>query len=241
LGILAFMNIASTAHPSYDSKSTDYFEMERPEMLPLVPAHSRRVLDVGCGAGGFGVSLKRARQVEVWGVEPMAPAAKKAMAKLDHVIQGHFGPELDLPEGTFDCVIFNDVLEHMVAPEKALRYANNLLSADGVVVASIPNIRSFPTFWQLLFHARWEYADFGVLDKTHLRFFTKSSIEHMFQNEGYSIESIRGINAYVGEPGISRRLWSAYHLANALFLGRFTDMRFLQFAIVARVAPDARV
>jgi 2-polyprenyl-3-methyl-5-hydroxy-6-metoxy-1,4-benzoquinol methylase len=147
-----------------------------------------------------------------------------------------FGPEITLPIGTFDCIFFNDVLEHMLAPEMALRHARALLAPGGVIVASIPNIRSFPVVWQLIFHASWEYRDCGVLDRTHLRFFTKSSIINMFEREGFALESICGINAYKGIPNVSRHLWRAFRLANAFFLGKFDDMKFQQFAVVARPA-----
>jgi hypothetical protein len=129
--------------------------------------------------------------------------------------------------------MFNDVLEHMVAPEQALRYARSLLVPGGVVVASIPNIGNYGTVWQLLYHGRWDYEDAGVLDRTHLRFFTKSSIRKMFESERYSTKSIHGINAYVNG---STRLKSAYKLANTLFLGKFADMKFQQFAVVAEMS-----
>jgi 2-polyprenyl-3-methyl-5-hydroxy-6-metoxy-1,4-benzoquinol methylase len=233
------MNTTATAPVGYDNKPVDYFAEARREMLPFVPAHCRRLLDVGCGAGRFGELLKQSRNIEIWGVEPVASAAAKASAKLNHVINGPFDAETELPAGTFDCVIFNDVLEHMVAPEQALRYAKGLLSPGGVVVASIPNIQYFPVVWELMFHGRWEYADAGVLDKTHLRFFTKSSILKMFQSEVYSVESICGINAYSDwcPPNASRPLRRAYKLANALSLGKFADMKFQQFAVVAKAAP----
>lgn len=218
--------------PSYDN----YYEWSRPEMLPLVPAHCRRLLDVGCGTGAFGELLKRTRKIEIWGVEPVRAAAAKASTKIDHVINGPFDPETGLPAAAFDCVVFNDVLEHMVAPEQALRQAKVLLSQGGTIIASVPNIQYLPVVWQLFFHARWEYTDCGVLDKTHLRFFTKSSIVTMFQSEGYSLESIFGINAYSGIPGAGRRLWVPYKLTNALFLGKFADMKFPQFAVVAKAA-----
>jgi 2-polyprenyl-3-methyl-5-hydroxy-6-metoxy-1,4-benzoquinol methylase len=203
-------------------------------MLPFVPEKCNRLLDVGCGEGGFGESLKRLRKIEVWGVEPVKPAAEKASAKLDKVVKGIFGPETPLPAGSFDCVIFNDVLEHMLAPEDALRYARVLLAPGGVVVASIPNIRNFPTFWQLLFHARWDYSDAGILDRTHLRFFTKSSIVKMFEREGYDLDNVCGINAYMGDPNPGKVPWKSYKLASAMFPGKFEDMKYLQFAVVAR-------
>jgi hypothetical protein len=105
-------------------------------------------------------------------------------------------------------------------------------------LASIPNIRSLPTFWQLLAHARWDYQDSGVLDATHLRFFTKSSIIEMFRREEYSVINIHGINAKIGTPQIRRSLWRAYRIVNAAFLGRFDDMKYLQFAVVAKPIAD---
>jgi 2-polyprenyl-3-methyl-5-hydroxy-6-metoxy-1,4-benzoquinol methylase len=158
------------------------------------------------------------------------------MSKLDRVIVGEFSPEIDLPAGAFDCILFNDVLEHMLVPEMALRYARGLLAPGGVIVASIPNIRSFPIIWELIFHARWEYRDSGVLDRTHLRFFTKSSIVNMFEREGFALDSVCGISTNSATTYTSRRLRRAYEVVNALFLGKFDDMKFVQFAVVARPA-----
>jgi len=226
------------AQLSYDTKPVDYFQCTRPEMLPFVPVNCGRLLDVGCAEGAFGETLKRARGVEVWGVEPIQSIAAIAMTKLDRVIEGTFGPDTNLPSHTFDSIVFNDVLEHMIDPESALRYARELLTPEGVVVASIPNIRSFPTFWRLMIHASWEYVDCGVLDKTHLRFFTKPSIINMFERQGYVLEKVCGINAYLGVPNIPTNLWRAFRVMNALFMGKFDDMKFQQFAVVARPAAD---
>jgi 2-polyprenyl-3-methyl-5-hydroxy-6-metoxy-1,4-benzoquinol methylase len=222
------------APPGYDKKSADYFREARPEMLSFVPTRSRRVLDVGCGGGAFGESLKKTREVEVWGVEPVKSVAAIASAKLDKVVEGIFGGGAGLPVGMFDCVLFNDVLEHMLDPGEALSYARRLLAPGGVVVASIPNIRSFPTFWQLLYHASWEYRNCGVLDETHLRFFTKSSMVNMFEREGYVIERVEGINAFSGFPNVSKRVWLVYRIANVLVAGGINDMKFQQFVVVAK-------
>src|SRR5262249_2993587 len=131
----------------YACKAAKYYMEARPEMLGFVPAHCRRLLDVGCGTGMFGALVKQNRQIEVWGVEPFAAAAGKATDKLDRVITGPFEPESDLPAGAFDCIVFNDVLEHMVEPERALRYAKLLLAAGGTLLASIPNVRHLPVLW----------------------------------------------------------------------------------------------
>lgn len=230
------MIMEPTAQLNYESKTSAYFEWPRAEVLPFVPNNCRRVLDVGCGGGAFGELLKQKRGVEVWGVEPVESAAQRAVGRLDRVLVGEFGSGLGLPPGMFDCVFFNDVLEHMLVPEAALQYARQLLAPGGVVVASVPNIRSFPPVWQLLFHGKWQYAESGILDKTHVRFFTKSSIVDLFRAEGYEVETISGINAYCGAPNVSRSLWRAYKLANTLCQGRFDDMKFQQFALVAKLA-----
>jgi 2-polyprenyl-3-methyl-5-hydroxy-6-metoxy-1,4-benzoquinol methylase len=228
------MDSTAALRSDYEIKSADYFAESRPEMLRFIPANCRRLLDVGCGAGTFGESLKRRGNIEVWGVELLRSAAARAVSKLDRLIEGPFGPETELPAGTFDCIVFADVLEHMPAPEQALRYAKGLLAPGGTVVASIPNIRQLPVLWQLVMHGRWEYSESGLLDKTHLRFFTRSSIVKMFLDEGYIVENICGINAYVGIPNASKPLWAAYKLMNAFSLGKFADLRFQQFAVVAK-------
>lgn len=220
--------------PDYDVKPVSYFEETRGEMADFIPESCRRILDVGCGSGGFGALLKKERAAEVWGVEPFESAAKLASVRLDRVIHEVFPPEGGLPLGFFDCIIFNDVLEHMTDPELALRYARTLLSPGGIVVASIPNIRHFPTIWRLVIHGEWKYRDCGTLDKTHLRFFTRSSIDEAFQREGYSIQEITGINSYRGVPDCSVRVWKLYKLINSLTRGRFGDLKFQQFAVVAR-------
>ncbi len=224
----------------YETKAADYFTLARQEIVPFLPPNCRRLLDVGCGAGVFGEMVRRNRKIEVWGVEPISSVAAEASAKLDQVIVGTFGPQTELPERTFDCIVFNDVLEHMVAPEKALRYASTLLTHDGLIVASIPNIRYLPILWPLMVRGRWKYEDCGVLDKTHVRFFTRSSIIAMFQSEGYTVGSISGINPRAGIPQSSKRLWRAYEFVNALSFQRFDDLRFQQFAVVAQPTPTLR-
>lgn len=218
----------------YDSKPADYFALGRNEMLPFLPADCRRLLDVGCGAGAFGEMVKQSREVEVWGVEPVPSAAVKASAKLDRVVVASFCPQTGLPEGAFDCIVFNDVLEHMLEPEKALRYARSLLSHNGCIVASIPNIRYLPVLWHLAVRGEWNYGNCGVWDRTHVRFFTKSSIVAMFEKEGYAVRSIAGINSREGIPAASGRLWRAYEFANLILFRRFDDVKFQQFAVIAQ-------
>ena len=119
----------------------------------------------------------------------------------------------------------------MVDPYGALEYAKELLTRDGVLVASIPNVRFFDNIWQLLFHKDWRYQDAGILDRTHLRFFTKKSVERMILEAGLDVVKLQGINPIETQ---SSYLENRYRLINALLLNNLEDMRWLQFAIVAR-------
>jgi 2-polyprenyl-3-methyl-5-hydroxy-6-metoxy-1,4-benzoquinol methylase len=215
----------------YESKVSEYFQEERHEMLKYVPQESRIILDVGCSSGTFGQILKSSRNIEVWGVELDRDSALDASQKLDKVINAAFSPDLNLPPKEFDCIVFNDVLEHLTDPWSALTYSKELLRDGGVIVSSIPNVRYFNNAWEFLVDKNWNYTDWGILDKTHLRFFTQKSILSMFDSLNYDIESIVGINPLnVLHPQHVRK----FGLLNKLLLNNIEDMNYLQFAVVAR-------
>lgn len=204
-------------------------------MVEYVPSFCRKVLDVGCAAGIFGASIRERTNCEVWGVESNAACIPKAEQNINKVLHGYFGPELALPSGYFDCIVFNDVLEHMPDPCGTLRFARNLLCKGGCIVASIPNIRHFPTVWRLVIGGEWEYGEFGILDKTHLRFFTRLSIIRLFHEAGFRIQRIDGINSFVSLQSDDPCLWRRYSLFSWLPISSVKDMRYQQFAIVAKV------
>jgi SAM-dependent methyltransferase len=211
------------------AKTQDYYRNPRPEMLEFVPSAAKTLLDVGCGGGAFGAAIKR-RGAEVWGIEP-THAATQAAERLDRVIQRPIEQVADVvPANYFDCIVFNDVLEHLVDPWTVLRVASTWLAADGVVVASIPNIRHLQELRALVLSRQWRYTDEGILDFTHLRFFTIRSIPEFFSSCGYDTLRIQGINS--GHVG-----WK-FHLLNVLTAYAFDDTRYMQFACIARRASD---
>jgi SAM-dependent methyltransferase len=191
-------------------------------MIPFIPIAARSVLDVGCSRGRFGALLRNADPGRnLVGIEPDPEAVKEAAHNYDEVICGLF-PE-DMPAGsTFDCIVFNDVIEHVVDPWTLLRKAERHLTPAGRIVASIPNIRYYIVVRDLLLRGRWEYADWGILDRTHLRFFTRESINRLFPECGYIIDQLTPIN-----PIQLRR-------AALLTTKWFRDMRYQQFAVVAK-------
>jgi 2-polyprenyl-3-methyl-5-hydroxy-6-metoxy-1,4-benzoquinol methylase len=220
-----------TIASDYDSKDFDaYSQKARYEMLRYIPQEASIILDVGCAVGCFGQLLKAERSVEVWGVEVNEYAASIAAHKLDKVICGAFGKNLNLPSQGFDCIVFNDVLEHLVDPYSALIYCKKLLRDRGSIVASIPNVRYFDNIWNLLVHQDWNYTDHGILDRTHLRFFTRRSILSCFNSLGYRVEVIEGINPLEKtHPYHAKK----FRFFNGVLLNKIEDMRYLQFAVVA--------
>ena len=212
-----------------------YAKVNRSEMLPFIPETAQRILDVGCGVGNFGEVLKSKRAVEVWGIEPNKDAADIAARKLDNAICGLFDENSGLPAKHFDCIVFNDVLEHMVDPHSALLYAKQLLRDNGKIVASIPNVRYFDNLWTLVINRDWEYVDAGILDRTHLRFFTVNSIPTLFRNADYRIDSMKGINSL--KYCNPERMKQYRIINNLLLLNSLRDTYWLQFAVVA--SPNA--
>jgi 2-polyprenyl-3-methyl-5-hydroxy-6-metoxy-1,4-benzoquinol methylase len=210
----------------YDKKPETYFTATRFEMVPFVPESTKTLLDIGCSNGIFGESVKKKLGTEVWGMEISKPAIKIANQKLDKVLTGYLDQNLKLLKNNyFDVISFNDVLEHMDDPYKSLVEIKSKLSKNGVIVASIPNIRYIKTFLKLIFKKEWNYTDDGILDRTHLRFFTEKTILKMFEETGYEVLKIQGINSIPGWKSLVIKIFT---------LGLCNDILHLQFAVVAK-------
>jgi 2-polyprenyl-3-methyl-5-hydroxy-6-metoxy-1,4-benzoquinol methylase len=205
---------------------SNYFGELRTEMLPYVPIGTNHLLDIGCGTGAFGSLVKSQIGAEVWGIELVEESAKIAQGVLDKVIIGGANVMVDtVPDHYFDCISCNDVLEHLVAPDSLLASLKSKLTDTGVIISSIPNVRYWDNLKNLLLRKQWEYQDDGILDRTHLRFFTELSIRNMFSSLSFEIVRIDGIN-----PSHSKNL----KLFNFLTLGALKDAKYLQFACVIR-------
>ncbi|MEX2196740.1 MAG: bifunctional glycosyltransferase/class I SAM-dependent methyltransferase [Thermoleophilaceae bacterium] len=183
-------------------KGESYFEFDRPELRSLVPAAARRVLDVGCGAGALGAALKRERDVEVIGLEGFEDAAARARGRLDGALCMDLDGVEELPfeRGAFDAIVFGDVLEHLRDPHRLLRALRPYLAPGGVIVCSIPNVRHWTVLFPLLVQDRWRYEDAGLLDRTHIHFFTLEEIGHMLDETGFEARHV-GVNDLAPLPG----------------------------------------
>ncbi|MDC8786162.1 class I SAM-dependent methyltransferase [Roseateles koreensis] len=205
-----------------------YYSSARPEVFALFPTLVDRHLDVGCAAGRFGESLLREGLAkEVWGVEPTLGPCTEASQRLSKVIHGYFDENTPLPDEYFDSITFNDSLEHMPDEITALKVAWKKLKPNGNLIVSLPNIRYIENIKELLIEKDWRYVDAGVLDRTHLRFFTKLSMQRTIIQCGFKIERIEGINSH---------WWSGWkiYLLRFLFQQHIEDMRWKQFVVVAK-------
>jgi 2-polyprenyl-3-methyl-5-hydroxy-6-metoxy-1,4-benzoquinol methylase len=206
--------------------AANYYEWPRTEILKFVPDNVKTTLDIGCGQGTFSAALKEKFNANTWGIEPVTAMAKIAETKLDKVLCGLFDEVYDeLPESYFDCAFCNDVLEHMWEPEEVLKKLKKNLKPNGRVIASIPNFRFLGNLKHILLQKDWKYANAGILDRTHMRFFTKKSMERMFLECGYEIELIEGIN--------TDKRWR-FKLFKFLALGLLSDTLSVQYLIIAK-------
>ena len=151
-----------------------------------------KVLEVGCSAGYFGGAVGSVGH-EVWGVEPNQEAAVVASKTLHKVyngfIQDFFAQNLDT---RFDVIVFGDVLEHLNDPDSVLKLCKEHLTDSGAIVASVPNV-AHVAIRAMLLEGRWEYSDLGILDRTHVRFYTKSSLVELFTNASYIVRNLHPV------------------------------------------------
>lgn len=215
----------------------EYYECPRPELLPFIPLHARRVFDVGCGAGAFGWLLKRQRRnVEVTGLEMVEHAAAKARRVLDCVIVGSI-ETMDLPfaDGHFDCIVCADVLEHLVEPATVLKKLARVLAPDGLVVISIPNVRYFAVIESLSL-GRWQYMDRGILDRTHLRFFTRPELEALIRDAGLELCELAPLSM-AGEELLPRQADGSVRIGKVTLANvddaEYADLRVYQYRVLA--------
>lgn len=164
-------------------------------LLEQITPAPRRVLDLGCFCGGTGRWLKqRFPGCQVVGIEMLPEAAALAAEVYDRVLVGtleQFDLEREgLTAGSFDAIVAADVLEHMFNPWQALLRLRPLLAPGGVLYVSLPNVRNLRLLADLA-HGRFDYAGSGILDVTHIRFFTRHSAVQMLEQTGFAVEDMR--------------------------------------------------
>jgi 2-polyprenyl-3-methyl-5-hydroxy-6-metoxy-1,4-benzoquinol methylase len=215
------------------NQGVGYYQNSRGEVAPFLPPSYSKVLEVGCGDGAFSVNLDS--RCEHWGVEPVAEAAARASLRLHKVLGGTFQEVAGrLPDGYFDLVVCNDVIEHMPDHDEFLRTIKTKMTAAGYLVGSIPNVRHARHLYHLLVEKDWRYAGAGTLDRTHLRFFTEKSWRRALGEHGFIVEKCQGIT-----PATQWGNRLVIRLIELMTLGYYGDIGFFQFGFRAR-CPEAK-
>jgi len=172
----------------------DYYTGERPELIEFLRQHGRydTALDIGCAAGILGKNLLEAGVVTACdGIEPHADAANLAQAQLRRVWHGTIDSVEDrIPWNSYKLVVLADVLEHLVDPWKALEKIHVLTTRDCRLLLSVPNVRHYKVSLPLLLKGKFRYADHGIMDRTHLHFFTRSSLIEALDDSGWIPEKL---------------------------------------------------
>jgi methionine biosynthesis protein MetW len=194
----------------------------RIEIIDMVPEGTKNVLDVGCGSGDVGESIRKMYGCRVTGVEKDHEEALMAAGRLDRVLEADI-ETVDMPFSgdSFDCIIMADVLEHLKEPLKVLKGVIRFLSPEGTVIISLPNIRHISVLYDLVFRGRWEYKDSGLMDRGHLRFFTRRSMRQLFESSGLIVSDVKKVHSIKGAA-----------LADFLTAGLLEDFLTAQFVFM---------
>ena len=178
---------------AYGAKVAEYFSGTRADYVAALPVNvSARILEVGCGEGATGaLALAERKCGRYCAVELFPEAARTASMRVSEVVVGNV-EHIELPwaDEEFDALILSEVLEHLVDPWKVLQKLHPLLKPGATVFASSPNIahrRVFP----MLLRGEWALTDAGVMDRTHLRWFTPKTYRALFEDCGFRVESVR--------------------------------------------------
>ena len=168
-----------------------YADIPNPDLLDRIPLSARTILDVGCGMGALGAEYKRRNpSCRVYGIEADLESARVAVRRLDQVFGGNveINP-LPFADQTFDCIVYGDVLEHLVDPWAVLTAQARALTPDGTVLICMPNVEHWSLAERLLC-GTFNYEPQGLLDRTHLRWFTVEMTRDALMKAGLIPQSV---------------------------------------------------
>lgn len=214
-----------------------YYENQRHDVAFFLrkskPDNVGDLLEVGCASGNFRNGLKGVRSYVGVDITDSYFDLNKSYEFPSEFQKGNLVDVLNkfLEEGrSFDTIVANDVIEHIDEYTTALRLIQKLLRPEGIFLGTVPNVRYFPVVYSLLFCCDWKYSPGGgVLDATHLRFFTKKSFRRVLEQEKFVINNIVTINGF--SETTSRKRMALYLLLkifDCLTLNQFSDMKNMQ-------------
>lgn len=211
--------------------SPGYHDNHRQDLHRFLPEHSALCIELGCGAGAFGQTIKSLLGAKVIGLELDPLAAEQAQSVLDQVFQGRMEELADqLPWEDCDLVVCNDILEHVADPGAILELISRRIKKPVHLLFSVPNVRYIEVLGELAVLGRWTYREHGVLDRTHLRFFTRRSFRQLLaQHKGTVMKD--------GFTSSCKNL--PFRFLDTILLGSLREFRYMQYAGLARIVPAA--
>lgn len=225
------------ADSPYQSKKSDAYSSHSFILRLAGKGLNRRLLDVGAAHGYLAAAL-RAQGFRVTGIEADGILAEEAAKHCDECLQLDLDGPLPAFAEPFDLMVFGDVLEHLKDPGAVLRELAGSLKDDGAVIISLPNVANIYVRVQLLF-GRFDYQDRGLLDRTHMRFFTRKTFRHFMDDAGFAIETLTATPIplpLVVPHRFQGVVFGALHAMNAWLARQWQTLFGYQFVAVARKA-----
>jgi 2-polyprenyl-3-methyl-5-hydroxy-6-metoxy-1,4-benzoquinol methylase len=223
-----------TAELTYQSKVNDPYSSHSVILARLREGNGRRILDVGSAQGVLAQKFTE-RGFEVTCVEGSPELAALGKDKCREMIIANLDQPLPRLNGQFDVIVYADILEHLRSPMDVFTGFNRYLQPNGQVIVSVPNFAHLWVRLNLLF-GRFEYADRGILDRTHLRFFTLRSFQKFLHEAGLEWDEIIAtpVPLMLAVPRRYHGGWlRALHSLNAVMAGCWRTMFGFQFVAVA--------
>jgi 2-polyprenyl-3-methyl-5-hydroxy-6-metoxy-1,4-benzoquinol methylase len=181
----------------YENKSMDPDDAGM--LVTSLVSQAGRVLDVGCGTGCVTETILSNTRASVVGIEPDEERCNLARSKGLNVFHGLLSAEFLTEHGPFDTIVFADVLEHLPNPGAMIQLARDGLSSKGTIVVSVPNIANWFVRVDIL-RGRFRYRDCGIMDATHLRWFTHDTLHEFFKNLGFEVtDHLYSVNSFMPE------------------------------------------
>jgi len=199
----------------------------REDLASRVPLGARAVLDVGCSRGATAPALRERGVATIVGIEPDGEDAAAAAGVYDRVLACRLDEVEEDFSDRFDAILFGDVLEHLADPSDALARVRPWLTETGRLIASVPNAGHWSVVDDLI-RGRFDYVPYGLLSGTHLRLFTRRTLEDLFAASGFAVDAIDAVVLPSSPEGDRRRA------RLKAFPGASSDLDAAEFIAVAR-------
>jgi len=207
------------------NKKPEYYNNYRNDLINMLPSIQGKFLEVGCGYGATLDYVKSRGASYVAGIDISSDAITVAKdLGLDFTAVADIETyELPFEKNEFDCIILADVLEHLYNPWDTLNKLKLYLKDDGMLLLSIPNVKHYTILKSLIFSDEWSYSDLGILDNSHIRFFTLKEIDKLLTGAGLAVVEIR--NVIVAS--------NKFIILNRLMFNKLKSFSVFQFHVMA--------